>query len=171
MIRNLHTSRSHGRGIGRAILATFVTLAAVVVLTVSAQGSGDAADPLAGTNIEALGSIGPDAAPDHALSYLRLTLAPGENIPAHHHPGAVVLVVESGLFETTFTEGEAVVMRSAGMVEERVSAGETALLEPDDSLAYENASHTMTNAGDGPLVLRVAALLAAGEPGFIFHDH
>ncbi len=170
MIRNLLTFQSHGRGVGRAILAAFVTLAAVVVVTVSAQ-DGATADPLAGTTVEALGSIGPEAAPDHALSYLRLTLAPGETIPAHHHPGAVVLVVESGLFETTFTEGEAVVMRSAGMVEETVSAGDTALLEPDDSLAYENASHTMTNAGDDPLVLRVAALLAAGEPGFIFHDH
>lgn len=171
MIRNLLTSRTTGRTIGRVIGVCAVAMAAVVVLTVSAQGGGDASDPLAGTTVEALGSIGPDAAPDHALAYLRLTLAPGEVIPAHHHPGAVVLVVESGLFETTFTEGEAVVMRGAGTVEEAVSAGETTLLEPDDSLAYENASHTMTNAGDDPLVLRVAALLAAGEPGFIFHDH
>jgi len=52
MIRNLLTFQSHGRGVGRAILAVFVTLAAVVVVTVSAQG-GDTADPLAGTTVEA----------------------------------------------------------------------------------------------------------------------
>ncbi len=146
-------------------------LTALLVSLALAQG---ADDPLAGTTIEALGSYAPSAAPERALVFLRITMEPGTQIPAHHHPGAVVVVVESGLFGTQLIEGSGTLTRHAAAGEqassEELSAGSEATLEAGDSFAYEGAVHTMVNAGDEPLVLLVSALLDPEQPGFIFQS-
>lgn len=150
-------------------LAGFAALLLVAGVTV-AQDS----DPLAGTTIEALGSFTPSAAADRALVFLRITMEPGVEIPAHHHPGAVVVVVESGVFGTELIEGSGTITRfgadGAEATTEEVSGGADATLEAGDSFAYEGAVHTMVNAGDGPLVLLVSALLDPDQPGFIFQN-
>lgn len=127
-------------------------------------------DPLAGTTIEALGSAVPSAAPDKALVFLRITMDPDVTIPFHHHPGDVVVVVESGLFGTEFAQGEGTITRYGKEGTETIKAGDDTTLAAGDSLAYEGAVHTMRNDGPGPLVLLVSALLDPNQPGFIFQN-
>lgn len=155
------------------ILAVAALLGLGPALT-SAQDGTPTADPFAGVTIEALGSAVPSAAPDDALVLLRLTMEPGANIPAHSHPGPVVLYVDSGTFGTTWVEGEGQLTRAAmagtPAAAEPVTAGAELILESGDTLAYEGAVHTMANAGDEPLVLLVSALLVADQPGFLFAE-
>ncbi|MGH2534264.1 MAG: cupin domain-containing protein [Thermomicrobiales bacterium] len=155
----------------------FVSVMAVVALIGSAVAvradAQDNADPLAGTTVEALGSVMPTSAPEHALVFLRITMEPGASIPAHSHPGGVVLVVESGSFGTEFVQGSGTITRATTpgtpAATEESPAGAEAILEAGDSVAYDqDAAHTMRNAGEEPLVLLVSALLAADEPGFLF---
>jgi quercetin dioxygenase-like cupin family protein len=129
------------------------------------------ADPFAGVIIEPLGSIVPSAATNHTLSAIRLTFEPGAEIPAHHHPGAVVLRVEEGAFGTTFVAGEGQIARASSdgtPTTEAVAAGNDVILQAGDVLTYEGAVHTMRNAGDEPLVLLASVLLATDQPAFIF---
>jgi quercetin dioxygenase-like cupin family protein len=107
------------------------------------------------------------------LSVIRLTFEPGAEIPAHHHPGAVVLRVEEGAFGTTFVEGEGQITRASANgtpIAESVAAGDDLVLQAGDVLTYEGAIHTMRNAGDEPLVLLASVLLAADQPAFIFQQ-
>lgn len=161
----------HDRGV-RPWTASLATLLALLAPLLGGAALAQDQDPLAGTTIEALGSLAPSAAPGRALVFLRITMEPGTEIPAHHHPGAVVVVVESGVFGTRLIEGSGTVMRYAGiggeaLTEEAVAGSETTL-EAGDSFAYEGAVHTMANAGGRPLVLLVSALLDPEQPGFIF---
>lgn len=150
----------------------FALIAALLLLVASsfAQDMQDMKDPMAGTTVEALGSFAPSTAEGQALVFLRITMEPGASIPFHHHPGAVVVVVESGIFGTEFKEGEATIVRAGQEETETITAGGQTELNPNDSLAYEGAVHTMVNAGDEPLVLLVSALLDPEQPGFIFEN-
>ncbi len=135
-------------------LATILAGAALVAPSgtgiVSAQKASPAAaeqpaDPFAGVTIEPLGSLAPSVAPDHALSVIRLTFEPGTDIPAHRHPGAVVLRVEEGAFGTTFVEGEGQITRASGdgtPTAESVAAGDDVVLQAGDVLTYEGAIPT-----------------------------
>ena len=153
-----------------------LAVAAVLVLVAIGTSTGLAqSDPMAGVTTEALGSLPSAGAPGYTLVFLRITMQPGANIPAHSHPGDVVVVVQSGKFGTSFVRGQGTVTRAAAggadPVTETLKAGDSAVLLPGDSLAYGgSAGHTMSNAGDTPLVLLVSALLADGQPGFMF-DH
>ncbi|HKI59375.1 MAG TPA: cupin domain-containing protein [Trueperaceae bacterium] len=150
--------------------------AALLALALGGAAVGLAqADPMAGVTTEALGSLPSAGAPGYTLVFLRITMQPGANIPAHSHPGDVVVVVQSGKFGTSFVRGQGTVTRAAvggaDAVQATLKAGDSAVLLPGDSLAYGgSAGHTMSNAGDTPLVLLVSALLADGQPGFMF-DH
>jgi len=149
-----------------------------VLLVLAAAGAPAAfakSDPMAGVTTEALGSLPSAGAPGYTLVFLRITIQPGANIPAHSHPGDVVVVVQSGKFGTSFVRGQGTVTREASggadPVAVTLKAGDSAVLLPGDSLAYSgSAGHTMSNAGLAPLVLLVSALLADGQPGFMF-DH
>jgi mannose-6-phosphate isomerase-like protein (cupin superfamily) len=133
------------------------------------------ADPMAGVTTEALGSLPSAGAPGYTLVFLRITMQPGANIPAHSHPGDVAVVVQSGRFGTSFVRGQGTITRAttgmAAPAAETLKAGDSAVLLPGDSLTYSgSAGHNMSNAGDTPLVLLVSALLATGQSGFMF-DH
>lgn len=159
-----------------ATLAGAVLVAPGAIGIVAAQEASSAAaeqsaDPFAGVTIEPLGSIVPSAATDDALSVIRLSFEPGAEIPAHHHPGAVVLRVEEGAFGTTFVAGEGQITRASAdgtPTTEALATGDGVVLQVGDVLTYEGAVHTMRNAGDEPLVLLASVLLAADQPAFIF---
>lgn len=127
-------------------------------------------DPLAGTTIELLGATPPSAASTQNLVLMRITMAPGSAIPPHHHPGAVVVMVQSGLFGTQFVEGSGQLLRVGSAEAEAINGGTETTMSPGDSLAYEGAVHTMRNDGPGELVLIVSALLDPEQPGFIFQN-
>lgn len=166
------SARAHRRAASpvRALVALLALVAALASAAAFADG-----DPMAGVTTEVLGSLPSAGAPGYSLVFLRITMQPGATIPAHSHPGDVVVVVQSGTFGTQFVRGEGTVTRAtaggAAPAPETLKAGDSAVLLAGDSLAYGgSAGHTMTDAGDTPLVLLVSALLADGQNGFMF-DH
>ncbi|MGH2560399.1 MAG: cupin domain-containing protein [Thermomicrobiales bacterium] len=160
----------------RIILVAAMAMVALVGSAVTIRADvQEGADPLAGTTVEALGGGPSTLAADYNLVMLRITMEPGANIPAHSHPGEVVLFVESGTFGTAFVEGTGVITRATPpgtpAATEPVTAGPENILEAGNSLAYsEAAAHTMVNAGEDTLVLLVSAILAPDQPGFMFMD-
>ena len=170
MMSTLFEASARRFGGGRLLARLILMLVVVGSAVAFADG-----DPMAGVTTEALGSLPSAGAPGYTLVFLRITMQPGAKIPAHSHPGDVVVVVQSGKFGTSFVRGQGTVTRTAvagaDPVKVTLKAGDSAVLLPGDSLAYGgSAGHTMSNAGDIPLVLLVSALLADGQPGFMF-DH
>ena len=122
----------------------------------------------------AVGSGEPDAAPGHILSLRRGIFEPGGIVPLHHHPGALVIYVESGELTYTVSEGEALVTRVAPegtpAPTERFGPGTAAVLRPGDVVYEEGVVHVTENLGDEPAVIWISALTATDEPLTQFHD-
>ena len=129
------------------------------------------ATPAAGAlTPELLGHGLPAAAPGFDLSLYRVTFGAGAVLPAHTHPGASIVYVESGTLGFTSLEGEAYLLRAGSMAtpeaegellthdtEVTLTAGD-ALFFPDE---HGDAAY---NAGDDDLVLLLANLYTEGEP-------
>ncbi|MBA2278610.1 MAG: hypothetical protein H0W06_12690, partial [Chloroflexia bacterium] len=100
-----------------SILSALVAFAlfGLVALGLSITFAQDATPPPAavGVTTDILGSGQPDAAPGEALGMRRNTFAPGGVVPAHMHPGALVLHVESGELTYTVIEGTVQIQRAA----------------------------------------------------------
>jgi quercetin dioxygenase-like cupin family protein len=131
------------------------------------------ADPLAGVTVVGLGAVQPAVAPGETLQLLRLTLDPGVTISMHHHPGPVIISVESGVFITSFEQSTAVITRSGAAADatpEAVDPGEEYTLNAGDTVSYDadTMGHVMKNGGTDPLVLIASVLFEDGQPGFIF---
>lgn len=156
----------------------FLVIAAVLMmglLALPALRTSAQADPLAGVKVEALGAVQPAVAPGQTLNLLRLTLDPGVTISMHHHPGPVIISVESGTFITSFAESTAVITRAGAAADatpEPVDSGEEYTLNAGDTVAYDanTMGHVMKNGGTDPLVLIASALFEDGQPGFIFEE-
>ncbi len=102
------------------------------------------------------------------------TFEPGGIVPLHHHPGALVLAIQSGALTYIVAEGEAVVSRAAGdgtpgPVEE-IGPGMETVLAAGDSVFEESVVHLARNDGDEPVHLFIAALAATDEPFTQFHE-
>ena len=151
------------------LVRTLTLVAAALALLVAAGGrlaaqdATPAAQPITDT---VLGRGLPTDAPGKALTLERITIAPGAAIPTHVHPGAYVIYVESGDFGFAVVKGEAQFTRGgADAAEETVQAGAEVVAHQGDTL-FENAGvvHSARNAGDTPVVVLTASLLAADEP-------
>lgn len=122
----------------------------------------------------AVGSGEPRVAPGYLLSLRRGVFEPGGIVPLHHHPGALVIYVESGTLTYTVSEGEALLthVAQAGTPTptERVGPGMTALLQPGDAVYEDGVVHVTENRGDEPAVIWIAALTAIDEPLTQFHE-
>jgi plastocyanin/quercetin dioxygenase-like cupin family protein len=161
------------------VLSLLLALALVAALGVgrSAGTGAQEATPADGeepVTLETLGSGTPVAAPDQTLGLYRITLLPGGEIPRHHHPGSLVVHVQSGEVGYTLFEGEAEIVRApvdgeAGEVEPLVP-DEEAILGPGDTVFEENVSHAVRNTGDGEAVILVSGLTTAGEPFLILDE-
>ena len=162
-----------------AILVWVLVLIALVSLT---PGFGDAqqatpptgAPPSVGVGGGPLGSGQPEAAPGHALSLRRGVFEPGGYVSLHHHPGALVLYVESGSLVYPVSEGIAIVTRAAtngtpGPTEE-IGPGTVATLNPGEAVFEQGVVHTTVNEGNEPAVVLIAALAATGQPFTLYHE-
>ena len=101
-----------------------------------AQDATPAAAGPVGVTAELLGSGQPSVASGHELSLRRITIAPGGGIPAHTHPGALVIYLESGSWGyTALDEGtqltRAAVNGTPGPTEE-MAVGEEIILNAGD---------------------------------------
>jgi hypothetical protein len=153
-------------------IALVLTLLAVTMTVTVAQDT----DPFEGTTIESLGAISPMKLSDNTLNLVRLTMDPGASIAAHHHPGPVVIEVESGEFTTGLLEAAGVINRAARdgqeATAEPIESGVEYVLLPGDSMVYDEdgTGHTMANNGTEPLVLLATVLWTTDSDGFIFED-
>lgn len=132
-----------------------------------AQDATPAAGPV-GVTATLLGSGETSIAPGHELSLRRITIEPGGGIPAHTHPGALVIYLESGTWGYTALGGTVELRRAAvdgtpAPVEE-MPIGEEVILNPGDWLYVEDPADDIRNAGEEPVVLWVAGLTRVGEP-------
>lgn len=150
------------------------TIGLVVLFAVSvfgshalAQDSTPAAGPV-GVSATLLGSGQPSLIPGHELSLRRVSIAPGGGIPAHTHPGALVIYLESGTWGYIPLEGVARLTRAAvngtpSPTEDMVLGTET-VLNPGDWIYVEDPGDDIRNAGDDDVVLLIAGLTPIGEP-------
>ena len=110
----------------------------------------------------------PSNAPGQQLHLYRFTLPPREELPAHSHPGATMLEIESG--ELAYTVLRGVVRRwttgEDGLrVELLVKTGETAVFTPGDAIYYDaDTAHTAVNPGDLPVAVIAVTLLDMAQP-------
>ena len=138
-------------------------------LGASAQDATPAAPAAAvGVTGELLGTGQPESAPGLELTLRRITIAPGGGIPAHSHPGALVIFVEAGTFGYTATGGTIQLTRAAvagtPTPAEAVPMGTEVILNPGDWLFVDDPQDNIRNAGKDDVVLFVSGLTRVGEP-------
>ncbi len=160
------------------ILAFFVILGSALAFRVSPATAlqVQATPPIGSVGVGggAVGSGEPAFAPGQLLSLRRGIFEPGGIVPLHHHPGALVIYVESGALTYTVFEGEALVTRAADAgtpaPTERLGPGDAARLQPGDVVYEEGVVHVTENLGDEPAVIWIAALTAVDETLTQFHE-
>ena len=132
-----------------------------------AQEASPAAGPV-GVAAALLGGGQPAVAPGHELTLRRITIAPGGGIPAHTHPGALVIYLESGTWGYTPLGGTVRLTRAAvagtPSPAEDLAVGTEAILHAGDVLYVEEPGDAIRNAGDEPVVLLIGGLTRVGDP-------
>ena len=156
--------------------AVVIAMVAIVIGSATFRVHAQDPDPFAGSAIQSLGSVSPSIMADHTLNLVQLTMQPGASIAMHHHPGPVVISVQSGEFTTSFQVGSVVLTRAANdatpAASEKIVAGTKYVLKPGDSIAYDADAmgHYMANEGSEPLVLLAAVFWTTDADGFMFED-
>ncbi len=160
----------------RRLLLAFVLLGLVVTLglltmpSVPAAQEGTPSGEVAPVTLETLGSVPATDAPGMLLVSLRLTLAPGAVVPAHYHPGQLVVTVESGtLGYTILGEGQSMRAGAGTPTAAEVIAPDTeATFGPGEWFVYEAGTvHMDRNPGNDPAVVLITGLVAADQPFLI----
>ena len=122
----------------------------------------------AGVTIQVIGAGQPSTTPGMELTLRRTTIAPGGGLPPHSHPGALVIVVESGTWSYTALGGGIELTRAAvdgtATPAESVTTGVEVTLTAGDALFVEDPQDAFRNLGDDDVVLLVAGLTPVGEP-------
>ena len=128
-----------------------------------------AASPAAAISTVILGGGETAAAPGHELTLRRVTLPPGTGIPAHTHPGALVIYIEQGTWGYTALSGTARLTRAAAdgaspAPAEDLAMGTELTLNAGDVLFVEDPGDAIRNVGQDDVVLLIAGLTRVGEP-------
>jgi quercetin dioxygenase-like cupin family protein len=134
---------------------------------VSPAGS-PATSPAPTVSAVLLGGGEPAAAPGHELTLRRITLPPGTGVPAHSHPGALVIYIEQGTWGYTALSGTVRLTRAsqegATPAPEDLAMGTEVTLNAGDVLFVEEPADDVRNVGDEDVVLLIAGLTRVGEP-------
>ncbi len=156
--------------LGAGGLAALLLAAGQRPTLVAAQDATPAATPTGpvGVTAQLMGVGQPAASPGLELSLRRVTIAPGGGIPAHSHPGALVIFVEAGTWGYTALGGTAQLTRAAvagtPTPAEALPIGTEVILNPGDWLFVEDPQDDIRNAGSDDVVLLIAGLTRVGEP-------
>jgi Cupin domain len=176
MIASQGEERDMSRASLRGIVVALVLTTAIVVCPFPSDAFHSTAIPLPprvtqanGVTREVLSDGMPAKAPGQQLQLLRYTFEPGAVIPPHTHPGMQTAYVVSGTLGYTVLCGYAEAVRApaagAPAVREQLYPGPEVMFNPGDSFTeVDGLVHMGRNAGPGPLVLLVSALLAADQP-------
>ena len=155
----------------RAVMGGVSALAAALAFgrigSAAAQEATPTADPI-GVDGSLLGAGVPTAVPGMELALLRTTMAPGDVLPPHIHPGPFVIAVDAGTWGYTPQTGKVMLTRAAGdgsfAPAEEAPLGVELILTKGDFLFLEDASQDwMRNAGEDEVVLLIAGLVPVGQ--------
>jgi len=134
----------------------------------AAQDATPSVPAAVGVTAQLLGSGQTMSAPGMELTLRRITIAVGGSIPAHTHPGALVILVEAGTFGYTALGGTVQLTRAtiAGTPTpaESMPTGTEVILNPGDWLYVEDPQDDVRNAGEDDVVLLTSGLTRIGEP-------
>ena len=160
----------------RRIVLTLVLLSSVVGLgLLTGQGvpaAQEATPPgeAAPVTLEMLASAPATDAPGMLQVLARVTLAPGAVVPAHIHPGQLLVTVDSGtLGYTILGEGQSLRAGAGTPTAAEVIAPDTEVsLGPGEWFVYEAGTvHMDRNPGNEPAVVLITGLVAADQPFLI----
>jgi quercetin dioxygenase-like cupin family protein len=159
------------------VIAMIGVLGGAVILGAGSTTAQDSTPPVESVGVGggAVGSGEPSIVPGYLLSLRRGIFEPGGIVPLHHHPGALVIYVESGVLTYTVSEGEALVTRvvddggTPGPAE-TVGPGDATDLMPGDVVYEDGVVHVTENLGNEPAVIWIAALTALDEPLTQYHE-
>ena len=161
------TRRTALTGLGAAGLALALS-GGGISRTVAQDASPAAPAGAVGVSMQMMGAGQPASAPGLELTLRRTVLAPGGKLPAHSHPGALVIFVEAGAFGYTALGGTVQLARAAAegtpTSAEPMPVGTEVILNPGDWLFVEDPEDDIRNAGEDDVVLLVAGLTRVGEP-------
>lgn len=113
----------------------------------------------------------PVGAADRDLGLNRVTVMPGAELAAHHHPGTQVSYVDAGTLTYTVLTGKVRVMRGPSDDPTRVrtiAAGETGKIRKGQWIVEQPwVHHQAANRGADPVVIYLATLFRDGMPAAI----
>ena len=159
-----------------SVLTILSVIAALLIATSSVSGEIPSPQPIAGVSGGAIGEGNPSVAADHTLSLRRAVFEPNGYVSMHHHPGALILYVESGELSYKIEEGEVEVVRAGTVGEgtppptESYGPGDTLVLGAGDWLFEEGVIHDARNTGSEPAVVWLSALVESGVDFTQFHS-
>jgi quercetin dioxygenase-like cupin family protein len=100
-------------------------------------------------------------APGRHLYLQEVTIGPDTRLSTHYHDGIQIATIRSGTLTYHMLEGSVEITRADGTTE-TVAAPAVTELEPGDAVVEPvDAVHFGENAGDEPVVITLAALVAA----------
>ncbi len=148
------------------VLLGLLLAASVAAQSPAASPAASAAAPA--ISAQFLGGGEPAIAPAYELTLRRITLPPGTGIVPHTHPGALVIYIESGIWNYTSLSGTGRVTRATQPGASPAPAEDLAVnvelvLTAGDVLYVEDPGDTVSNMGDEDVVLLVAGLTRVGE--------
>jgi quercetin dioxygenase-like cupin family protein len=152
------------------LLGLVVTLGLLTMPSVPAAQESTPSGEAAPVTLETLGSAPSPDAPGMLLVSLRLTLGAGAVVPAHFHPGQLLVSVESGtLGYTILGEGQSLRAGAGTPTAAEVIAADTeATFGPGEWFVYEAGTvHMDRNPGNEPAVVLLTGLVAADQPFLI----
>jgi mannose-6-phosphate isomerase-like protein (cupin superfamily) len=107
-------------------------------------------------------------APAQTMRLYRFTMPPGEMLPAHSHPGATLLQIESGELSYTVVRGQVRHWTrdvDGKRTERLVTAGATVVFGPGDAIFYDvDTAHSAVNPGEVPVAVLAVTLLDTSLP-------
>lgn len=117
-----------------------------------------------------LGVAQPQTAKGQALVQLELYFAPGGELKAHTHPGALVVNVESGTLGFTMIDlgtGQMEVHRkgeTAATPAMAMTPNQEITFNAGDWFVEEGMVHSARNLGSAPVKVLISGLIQAGQP-------
>lgn len=133
-------------------------------MPLAAWAAGDAP-----VTVTPMGPARPVNAPGQALYLVRYTIAPGTELPLHHHEGTQIGLVVSGELTYRVLTGEVPVFRTEpggkSVLVRTVRGGETAMIGAGEWVIEEPDDHHLgANRGTEPVLIVTSALLREGAP-------
>jgi quercetin dioxygenase-like cupin family protein len=153
------------REMARALwLITVLTVSALAAPAQVGHAYPAAAEGSGGVIGTTLASGLPASAPGYRLLLFRTTVGPGAVVPAHVHPGVLVVYAEAGEFAYRIGRGRVKVHHPDGTVDLLGAGGATTIRPGDSRVERRGLVHGGRNPGTTPSVSLVAALVEADKP-------